>query len=143
MFKMLIAVDGSPPSDRAIEAVAAMAKTAKAEIEVVLANVREEPQLLGDLPAFNIDELIKHLQQRQVEMLAKAAARAKELGLKVASKECGAGLPAAEVVAIATRCRVNQIVMGSHGRGSVGSLLLGSVALRVLQLGEVPVLLVK
>lgn len=143
MLKMLIAIDGSPPSDRAFEAVAAMARMAKAEIEVVLVHVRDEPLLVGDLPAFDIAELDKYLKRRQDEILAKAAARAGELGLKVSSKEGGVGSPAAEIVAVAERCGVDQIVLGSHGRGAVGSLLLGSVALRVLHLAKVPVLLVK
>jgi nucleotide-binding universal stress UspA family protein len=38
---------------------------------------------------------------------------------------------------------VDQIVMGTHGRGSVGRLLMGSVATKVIQLADVPVLLVK
>ena len=33
--------------------------------------------------------------------------------------------------------------MGTHGRGAVGSLLIGSVAQRVLHLAGVPVLLVR
>jgi nucleotide-binding universal stress UspA family protein len=33
--------------------------------------------------------------------------------------------------------------MGTHGRGAVGSLLIGSVAQRVVHLAKVPVLLVK
>ena len=33
--------------------------------------------------------------------------------------------------------------MGAHGRGAVGSLLMGSVAQRVVHQAKVPVLLVK
>ena len=35
------------------------------------------------------------------------------------------------------------IVMGSHGHGAVGSLVLGSIATKVLHLAKVPVFLVK
>ncbi len=143
MFKILVAVDSSAPADRAIDAVAAMAKAAHAEFELILANVRELPIVVGDLPVFDMDELDRFLKHKQDEMLAAARSRAQGLGLKVVDTQATAGVVAPEIVAIAERCEADQIVMGSHGRGAVGSLFLGSVALRVLQLAKVPVLLVK
>jgi nucleotide-binding universal stress UspA family protein len=47
-----------------------------------------------------------------------------------------------EIVTQATRLRADLIVMGTHGRGSVKRLLLGSVAERVLRLAGSPVLTV-
>jgi nucleotide-binding universal stress UspA family protein len=37
----------------------------------------------------------------------------------------------------------DQILMGTRGLGAIGSLLLGSVATKVIHLADVPVLLVK
>ena len=37
----------------------------------------------------------------------------------------------------------DQIIMGSHGRTALGGLLLGSVAMKVLHLTDIPVTLVK
>jgi len=37
----------------------------------------------------------------------------------------------------------DQIVMGTHGRGTIAGLLIGSVATKVLHLAKAPVLLVK
>jgi nucleotide-binding universal stress UspA family protein len=42
-----------------------------------------------------------------------------------------------------SRRAIDQIVLGTHGRGPVGTLFLGSVALRVLHLARIPVLLVR
>ena len=50
---------------------------------------------------------------------------------------------AQEIVRVAEERDVDQIVMGTHGRGAVGSLLLGSVAQRVVHQTKVPVLLVR
>jgi nucleotide-binding universal stress UspA family protein len=53
------------------------------------------------------------------------------------------GLPADEILRIAQREKVQQIVMGTHGRGVLGRALMGSVAQRVVTGSPVPVLLVK
>ena len=52
-------------------------------------------------------------------------------------------LAAQEILRVADERGVDQIVMGTHGRGMVGSLLLGSVAQRVVHQAKVPVLLVR
>ena len=52
------------------------------------------------------------------------------------------GVPAREILRLATSIRADVIVMGTHGRGAVGHLLLGSVAERVVQRSPVPVLTV-
>ena len=52
--------------------------------------------------------------------------------------------PAAETIAAtATKGKYDMLVMGSHGHGSLGSLVLGSVASKVLAQCTTPVLLVR
>jgi nucleotide-binding universal stress UspA family protein len=53
------------------------------------------------------------------------------------------GLPAQEIVRAATEVHADLIVMGTRGMSSLGGLLLGSVAQRVVHLAAVPVLLAK
>lgn len=53
------------------------------------------------------------------------------------------GSPAKELLAAATRHGAQLIVMGTHGRGLIGRVVMGSVAQRVVADCEVPVLLVK
>ncbi|TDP64115.1 universal stress protein [Roseateles toxinivorans] len=50
---------------------------------------------------------------------------------------------APEILRAATEAGVDQIVMGTRGIGALGSVLIGSVAQRVVHLAAVPVLLVK
>jgi len=53
------------------------------------------------------------------------------------------GDPAQVIADIAARERVNGIVMGTRGMGPIKSLVLGSVATKVVHLADVPVTLVK
>jgi nucleotide-binding universal stress UspA family protein len=52
------------------------------------------------------------------------------------------GTPSREIVRFAGEHPVDCIVMGTHGRGGIDRLLLGSVAERVVRAGPVPVLTV-
>ncbi|MGM9513227.1 universal stress protein [Roseateles sp. DB2] len=52
--------------------------------------------------------------------------------------------PAAEVIsAAANKGKYDLLLMGSHGHGTLGNLVLGSVATKVMSQTEVPVLLVR
>jgi universal stress protein A len=53
------------------------------------------------------------------------------------------GTPANEIVALAEQEKADLIVMGSHGRGGLARLILGSVAEVVVRKASCPVLIVK
>lgn len=53
------------------------------------------------------------------------------------------GSPANEIVKTAKADKAHLIVMGTHGHGVLGRILMGSVAQRVVSETDVPVLLVK
>jgi nucleotide-binding universal stress UspA family protein len=53
------------------------------------------------------------------------------------------GNPAAEILGVAEEARCDLIVMGTHGRGGLGRMLLGSVAGAVMRKAPCPVLTVK
>lgn len=53
------------------------------------------------------------------------------------------GSPAEEIVRCATEREVDLIVMGTHGRGGVSHLLLGSVAEKVIRTAPCPVLVIR
>lgn len=61
----------------------------------------------------------------------------------VATSEWKVGEPAAEITRIAKRHKSHLILMGTHGHGVLGRILMGSVAQRVITESDVPVLLVK
>jgi nucleotide-binding universal stress UspA family protein len=53
------------------------------------------------------------------------------------------GAPAAEIVRYAQEANVDLIVMGTHGRGFVGHMVMGSVAEKVVRTASCPVLTVR
>lgn len=142
MLKMLIPVDGSTHSNRAIETVARLAPQTQG-LEVVLLNVRDVPLYYGELPPFDYESIEGRQIQRQRDLLEAALSEARRLGLAQVSTQAEQGTPASEIVRVANERGVDQIVMGTHGRSAVGGLFIGSVAQRVVHLANTPVLLVK
>ncbi|MEN9783544.1 MAG: hypothetical protein RJA24_887, partial [Pseudomonadota bacterium] len=53
------------------------------------------------------------------------------------------GETAEKIAATARRLRCSSIVMGTRGMGMLGTLVLGSIATKVIHLAKVPVTLVK
>ncbi|MEO8081926.1 MAG: universal stress protein [Caldimonas sp.] len=139
MLKYLIAVDGTAHAHRAIEAVARLAKHLNG-LTVVLLNVREDLQHYGELLPADYAEVAG---RRQRQVLDEAAAIARGHGLEHVLTESVAGEPAEQIIRAAKAHGVDQIAMGTHGRGAVGGLFIGSIAQRVIHLADIPVLLVK
>lgn len=139
MLKVLIAVDGSVHAQRAIEAVARLQAQTKG-LEALLVNVRPWPMLYTPQSYESIE---RDQIRRQKELLETTQAAARRSGLELVSTQSEAGEPATEITRVAEENGVDQIVMGTRGHGAVGSLLIGSVAQRVVHLAKVPVLLVK
>jgi nucleotide-binding universal stress UspA family protein len=141
MYRILIAVDGSPHTDRTIEAVAALART-QAQFEVDLVHVLA-PMLLGDMAPTLVQQVNDNLRAEQAVLLETMAALARSRGLTVRHAHATVGDPAVEIANIARDSGAQQIAMGTHGRGALGSLFMGSVAQAVVHHAGVPVLLVK
>ncbi len=64
------------------------------------------------------------------------------IGVKDVKTLCKIGNPAKEIVACAHEEAVDLIVLGTHGRGSVTELVMGSIARSVLRNAHLPVLVV-
>lgn len=142
MMKILIAVDGSAPSNRAIEAVARLAQRT-GPINVVLINVRARLAPLAALPAATRSDIAQAQLREQDDLIAAALDHARGLGLAIGTTRRAEGSPAPEIVAAAADCGADQIVLGTRGLGAIGNLFIGSTAQRVVHLADVPVLLVK
>jgi nucleotide-binding universal stress UspA family protein len=60
-----------------------------------------------------------------------------------ATSEWAVGEPATEITRASVKRKSHVILMGTHGHGVLGRMLMGSVAQRVIAQSDVPVLLVK
>jgi nucleotide-binding universal stress UspA family protein len=142
MLKILIAIDGSEPANRAIEAVGKMARSSL-QLEATLLCVSPEPVFYGNYTVGTIQRIEEDQKKHQNALLSQATSLARTQNLNLAEPLRAYGVVANEIVRLALEAQVDQIAMGTRGMGAVGSMLLGSVAQRVIHLSTVPVLLVK
>jgi len=141
-MKLLIAIDGSEGALRALAYVLEHKEFFSANPELVLVNVHL-PVPSARAKAFLGSEIIDQYYREDFDE-AMAPARA-----LLAGKSCQVtdrsviGQPADSIIAAATQEGCDLIVMGTHGRSALGTLLMGSVAMRVIAASPVPVLSVK
>jgi nucleotide-binding universal stress UspA family protein len=139
MQLIVVAVDGSKPAERAVKHVIAL-HTSGMALQVLLLNVQPEWA-----PPRSRDE--KREGVRLHLAAGERATRSAKSLLALAGVPFKSALrvgPAAEhILKLAREKRCDQIVMGSRGRGALAGLVLGSVAMKVLQLAGVPVTVVR
>lgn len=142
MYKrILVPVDGSETSSKAVVAALQMARENGGRVRLV--HVLDE---LAYLSGYEIGgDLLKVARDYALKVLDDALAMAQSAGVPADTKLVEApGARLGEVVADEARSwEADLIVTGTHGRRGVGRVLLGSGAEQVLRLAPVPVLAVR
>lgn len=146
--QILIAVDGSELSERALTQGLTLGKALGSAVTVV--TVMEPPAMIGGTyGAFGsvgydpIPELIESQKKQSQEILTKAAATASASGAEVKTLLVENSFPAEGIIAAAEDVKAELIVMASHGRRGFGRLLLGSQTSNVLAQSKIPVLVTR
>ena len=142
-MKLLVPVDGSPASLRAVRLANKFAME-RQQASIVLLNVQNLTMLglaegMGIMPAALIEE---EEERTGDEALKAAVAACQDAGVRFTARS-ERGAPAATIDQIARKEKADHIIMGTRGLGAIRGLLVGSVATQVLHLVEVPVTLVK
>ncbi len=147
MYKrILIATDGSPLSDKAVESGLGLAALSGASI-VALKVVPRYPRSYfeGSAP-LNRDE-VKQVEQRWSDAalaeLAEIKKMGAEQGISVKSVVAKSELIAESIISAATKNNCDLIVMASHGRKGIKRVLLGSETQHVLTHSHIPVLVLR
>ncbi len=142
MLKVLLPVDGSECSNRAVDFVIEKMRARDGALELHLLTVHAPIPYARAVSTIGSDKVEQYYREEGEETLKSARARLD--AAKVAYvHHIIVGDPADVIVRYAKEQKVDQIVIGTHGRGRIGNIVLGSVASKVVHLTEVPVLLLK
>lgn len=147
MFKrLLVPVDGSEQSFRALDAAVELAARFASAILVLCVYRHHSPleasisMVRSNVKLATPDEAMKEFAKE----IAKAARdRAREAGAEAAEAYARRGQPARTIVNFAEEHGCDAIVMGTRGLGDLGGLLLGSVSHKVTSMAKVTCVLVK
>jgi nucleotide-binding universal stress UspA family protein len=135
--KIIVPIDGSEHSDRALSYALDLAEKYSAEVKLL--SVAQPVVAMG--PLYSIQPMmspssttiyVKEIEAAHKNMLEKALKTAEEAKptIKI-SKQLVNGRPADKIVEIASNENFDLIVMGSRGTGGIKEFFLGSVSDRV------------
>ena len=144
--KILVAVDGSPFSEKAFDAAMELARCMKKGAEVILVHVVPPP-----LPGEGIDPSALKTMEQEYEregsaLLARYEARAKERYNNIIiqpSVVLAKGSEGKTVLRIADENKVDLIVIGHRGIGKLKELIMGSVAHYISNNSKVSVMIIQ
>lgn len=137
---ILVAIDGSEVSERALARAVDEARIWNAKIHAVYV---VETGLFSSLPADNTVEIMyRVLEKEGQDKLAQARAFAATQGLSLTThmKQGHAG---SEIIALAEREKSDLIIVGSHGKSNVDKLFIGSVSTFVIAHSKISTMVVR
>ncbi|HYD49496.1 MAG TPA: universal stress protein [Terriglobales bacterium] len=139
---ILVPVDFSEPTQRALDYALELARPFKAELialHVLEPIAYASPADLYAGVAAQLGDLITEQRRSAREQMAKLQATfaKRRTELKTVIRE---GTAHQEIVAVAAKLKVDLILLTTHGRTGLSHLLMGSVAERVVRTAPCPVL---
>ena len=147
MFKhILLPTDGSKLSTKAVKRGIDIAKKGRGRITAL--HVLPEFKLMVDDGITMISPALKTRfddegRARAQKMLDEIARQARTRGVRCATRCVSGDSPYQEIIKVARKEKCDLILMASHGRRGISSLLLGSETSKVLLHTKVPVLVVR
>ncbi|MFM0514078.1 universal stress protein [Paraburkholderia sp. RL17-373-BIF-A] len=142
--QILVALDGSETSERALDAALQLAHDANAQLQPLF--VVDVPVMVYDVPAYDPSYIRNALVEEGTHVIDGAVARMRKAGVQGTPRLMEAD-PVADEVAhciqrAASDLKADLVVMGTHGRRGFQRLVLGSVAERFLRVAECAVLMI-
>jgi len=138
--RILVPTDGSTEVERAVAHAARLASAHDADVVgVYVVNTTSYGGLPMETSIEGITEVLEEEGTAALDRVEEVLADC-DVGL---DRRIVRGTPSKEIVRTADDVGADLIVMGTHGRGGIDRLLLGSVAERVVRSSQVPVLTVR
>ncbi len=140
--KILVPIDGSGWSQRAIPHAVALARVHQAQIILLHVFVPPAPEYMPELALAGQQEQFENLRKQAKEHMDSLAAELQVEGIRVRGVVME-GFDVPRLIAeYAREEQVDLIVMSTHGRSGIARLIFGSVAKGVIDQCKVPTLLV-
>jgi len=142
MYKhLLIAVDGSDLSDKALGQGVGLAKALGARVTIVHVSLPWSSIAVGEIAVmFPPQEYEANMTAAALKLLVKAKAEADAANVPSTTAHKSDPQPYKAIIAEAGSIGADLIVMGSHGRRGIAGLLLGSETAKTLTHSKIPVL---
>ncbi len=141
MRRVIVATDGSPGANRAVDAAARLAKKTHCKLVIITIGGSITGAGLREL-ASNYGDLSERLQAEANKILGQARKRAHRIGLGNVTLRTGWGDPAETIIETVRREKADVLVVGRRGRGRLSGILLGSVSQKVTSLAPCIVMVV-
>lgn len=141
MKNILVAIDGSAHSAKAIAETINLAVSQKAEVTVITV-MDDTPSFSYMVPSDIIAKIRESYGERAKKILAEAEQLIRENGLAVKTK-LTKGHPADEICSEANKGNYDLVVLGSRGLGGVTEFFLGSVSSKVAHCVKQSIFIVK
>lgn len=142
-MKILLAVDGSRHSMKAVDSLIEHARFLRERPQIELVTVHLP---VPKLPRMNLvvskSQIERYYREEGEQALAETEKKLKAARIAFTSRIL-VGNVAETIATHALRYGCDLICVGTHGRGTAGRLLLGSVATRLSEIARVPLLLVR
>jgi nucleotide-binding universal stress UspA family protein len=138
--KLLVPVDGSENSLRALEEAIFLSK--KLDAQITALHVMEKAPTVYIHPQKELEELLKNYRKESERILEKCQQIGKNnrIELNMAISE---GDVASKIIQYAEKGRFDMVVMGHRGSGKFKEMVLGSVSEKVLHRTKCSVLIVR
>ena len=143
---LLAATDGSELSNLAVEHAIELARKLNAKLTLLHVAGQYPPPMLVDgtvFPTLPQDEHEAAVAKQSEEILQPCRERARAAGIDCTCVHESDSAAWHAIMEVADREDCDVIVMGSHGRGGLAALIMGSQTQKVLHHTDLPVLVVR
>ena len=140
-MRIVIAVDGSPASVHAARYAGRLASRMARPPRITLLTV--DPPLMPGVETRLGKEAVRKYHHDNAEYALRGPRAALRRTGAAFKEQQVIGLPAEEIIKACNKPKADLLVMGSNGRGAAASVLLGSVAMKILSTSKIPVTIIR